>query len=334
MKTDLLTTMTAARRVERLEPPLPALPGTPGASDIRQLDMVLDTDTFNEIDDQFALAYALLSGDRLDLQAVYAAPFVNDRSASPGEGMEKSYDEVLRVYDRLGRDGRATTLRGSEAWITDTGRAVPSAACDDLIERAMARDPGDAPLYVVAIGACTNVSSAILARPEIAERIVVVWLGGHPWYWRHTQEFNLGGDVAASRVLFDSGAALVHVPCINVAQKLRTSVAELRQHIGGKNAVSDFLLERYAAYEQHETVWKTDRNAGRPIAYCKEIWDVANIAWLIDPSWCASELRPSPILTEGKTWSHDPRRHLIRQCHDLNRDAIFGDLFTKLAAAE
>ncbi len=326
METHLLAAMPAARRVDLLEPPAPNA-GT-------KLDLVLDTDTFNEIDDQFALAYAILSSDRLSLQAVYAAPFVNERSGSPGEGMAQSYDEILRVYERLGRDGRATTLRGSEAWMTDTGKPVPSAACNDLIDRAMARDPEAPPLYVVAIGACTNVSSAILAQPEIAERIVVVWLGGHPWYWRHAHEFNLAGDLAASQVLFDSGVPLVQVPCINVAQKLRTSVAELRQHIGGKNPLGDFLLERFAAYEEHETVWKRDRNADRPIAYAKEIWDVANIAWLIDPSWCPSELRPSPVLTEAKTWSHDPRRHLIRQCHDLNRDAVFGDLFTKLAAAK
>lgn len=35
---------------------------------------VLDTDTFNEIDDQFAIVQMLLSADRLDLQAIYAAP--------------------------------------------------------------------------------------------------------------------------------------------------------------------------------------------------------------------------------------------------------------------
>ena len=41
----------------------------------------------------------------------------------------------------------------------------------------------EAPLYVVAIGAVTNVISAILMAPEIMERIVVIWLGAHPPYW-------------------------------------------------------------------------------------------------------------------------------------------------------
>ena len=47
----------------------------------RPLAMVLDTDTYNEIDDQFALVYALLSPE-LRVEAVYAAPFLNNRSKS------------------------------------------------------------------------------------------------------------------------------------------------------------------------------------------------------------------------------------------------------------
>lgn len=33
----------------------------------QKIDMVLDTDTYNEVDDQFALAYALLSPERLNV---------------------------------------------------------------------------------------------------------------------------------------------------------------------------------------------------------------------------------------------------------------------------
>ena len=44
---------------------------------------VLDTDTYNEIDDQFALAYALLAPECLDMRAVVAAPFGNRRAATP-----------------------------------------------------------------------------------------------------------------------------------------------------------------------------------------------------------------------------------------------------------
>ena len=42
-----------------------------------KIDVVLDTDAYNEIDDQFALAYLIKSDEKLDLQAIYAAPFYN-----------------------------------------------------------------------------------------------------------------------------------------------------------------------------------------------------------------------------------------------------------------
>jgi len=40
--------------------------------------VVLDTDTYNEVDDQFALAHLLLAPELVRLEAVYAAPFFND----------------------------------------------------------------------------------------------------------------------------------------------------------------------------------------------------------------------------------------------------------------
>ena len=319
------TPLTEPRRVERLVLPDPAA---------GPVDVVLDTDTYNEIDDQFALAYALLSPGRINLQAVYAAPFVNERSETPAEGMSKSYDEIHQVLERLGRGGAVRVCRGSERWVKDAGGAVNSDACTDLIGRAASRHEDDPPLYVVTIGAPTNVASALLERPELADRIVVVWLGGHPVTWPSAQEFNLGQDMAASRVLFDSGVPLVSVPCINVAQKLRTTVAELERYLQDRNPLCDFLLSRYRDYEVYETPRKQQRFAGRPIAYGKEVWDVAPIGWLIDPAWAPSGLIPSPILTDQLTWSHNPRRHLIRQLVDLNRDMIFGDLFTKLATLQ
>ncbi|MEO2199220.1 MAG: hypothetical protein ABGY72_24480, partial [bacterium] len=68
----------------------------PGSGRVRA---VLDTDTYNEIDDQYALAYCLLSPERISVEAIYAAPFVNDRSTSAAQGMEKSYEEILRLLN-------------------------------------------------------------------------------------------------------------------------------------------------------------------------------------------------------------------------------------------
>jgi inosine-uridine nucleoside N-ribohydrolase len=166
----------------------------------------------------------------------------------------------------------------------------------------------------VAIGAITNVASALLADPSLIERIVVVWLGGQPTYWPHTREFNLRQDVAAARVVLDSGVPLVRVPCVNVAEHLRTTPAELERFVNGRGAIGDYLFEIFSRY------CRTQR------ALSKELWDIAPIAWLVNPGWVETVLEPSPLLTSECTWSRDAHRHVFREAWALKRDAIFDKL--------
>jgi len=300
-------TLTTAARVRRLEPP---------AGPVR---VVVDTDTYNEIDDQFALAYALLSPERIAVEAIYAAPFHNDRSRGPEDGMRKSYDEILRLLGRLGRPHAGVVYPGATGWLPALDQPVRSAAAEDLIARASADRPD--PLYVVAIAAPTNVASALLLAPEIAERIVVVWLGGNASYWPTADEFNLKQDMHASRILFDSGVPLVHVPCLPVTDHLCTTEAEIDRFVKGRGAIGDYLSATYSGYY--------DDHAARSHA----IWDVGPMAWLVNPAWADSALTHSPILTAERTWSHDPQRHLVREIRYVRRDRIFGDLFRKLERA-
>jgi inosine-uridine nucleoside N-ribohydrolase len=127
---------------------------------------------------------------------------------------------------------RATRRSGSTAYLPSKEHPVESAAARDLVERAGA--DRDGPLYVVAIGAPTKVSSAILMDPEITRRIVVVWLGGNPHDWPSAGEFNLRQDVPASQVIFDSGVPLVQIPGLDVAEMLRTTLPEIERWVKGR----------------------------------------------------------------------------------------------------
>jgi len=277
--------------------------------------MVLDTDAWNEIDDQFALTHVLLAPDRVRLEAVYAAPFCNNRAATPGEGMRKSEDEIRRVMDAL-PERKIPVFSGSDRWLTDAGAPVASPAASDLIERARG---GDSPLYVVAIGAPTNVASALIADPGLAERIVVVWLGGHALNWGTTAEFNLRQDPAASRVLLDSGVPLVLVPCNGVADRMITTKGDIDRYVRPVGNIGALLAGLYDDYVPDEP--------GRS----KVIWDLAATSWVLHRDWLDTEFTSSPILTSGLTWSRDPHRHLILCATQVRRDHILGDLFRRLA---
>lgn len=292
-------------RLKQLEPPK------------GKVRMVLDTDTYNEIDDQFALVYAYLSPDRIELEAVYAAPFLNNRSKGPGDGMEKSYEEILRLLALLGKSPDGFAFRGSDRYLEDVSKPVSSEAALDLIKKARSASPEN-PLYVVPVGCITNIASAILIEPEIIKNIVIVWLGGNDLNWPHQREFNLMQDVKAAQVVLNSGVPVVIMPCRPVVSHFHTTIPEMNLYLKGKNKLADYLLNTTVEYSGGRDTWS------------KVIWDVTAVAWLINPSWIPTNLVHSPILTDQVTYSTDQSRHFIRMATSINRDAIFRDLFEKI----
>lgn len=283
-----------------------------------KLNMVLDTDTYNEVDDQFALCYSLLSRERLNVQAVYAAPFFNDRSSGPEDGMEKSYDEIVRLLGTMNLQSQGFVFKGSRSYLPGEDTPVISPAAEDLVKKGMAMPEGEL-LYVTAIGAITNVASALLMEPRLVEKICVIWLGGHPLTWPTAREFNLMQDVKAARVILNSGVPFILVPCMGVASHLTASIPELEAFLGGKNEMCDALVKLFSEY--------TDD----PFGWAKEIWDVSIIGLLVNPDWAPMTVEPSPLLSDDCRWSRDASRHPIGVVQWLNRNAIFRDMYKKLA---
>ena len=285
----------------------------------RPADVVLDTDAFNEIDDQFAIAWLLKSAGKLNTQAIYAAPFSNRKAGTPAEGMEKSYEEIVRVAGLCGR-ADVPAFRGSAAYLPDENTPVESDAARDLARRAMDGNRAG-PLYVAAIGALTNIASALLMEPELTKRVVLVWLGGHAAHWPDTWEFNMCQDVAAARVVFGSGVPMVQLPCMGVVSSLTTTGPELMAHLAGKNELCDYLCGI--------TVSEANPHHNRK-TWSRVIWDVSVIAWLLGGDLTAGALTPSPIPTYDHRYAFDPTRHLIRSVYWVNRDAVFEALFNAL----
>ncbi|MGJ3242163.1 MAG: nucleoside hydrolase [Opitutales bacterium] len=285
-----------------------------------RVDYVLDTDTYNEIDDQFALVYSLLAEEKINCLAVHAAPFHNSRSEGPADGMEKSFEEILRVLDSMDRPSEGLAFRGCTEWLSDKETPVDSPAVDNLIK--LATQPRDGRLYVATIGAPTNVASAIIKDPSIREKIVVLWLGGHALNWPKTNEFNMRQDLKASQIIMDCGVPLVRFPCLGVVDQLRTTLAELERFLKGRGRIGDYLFEICEDYNE-----QMKKPGGS-----KVIWDLAPVAWLVNPDWFRMGLISSPILTDNETWSFDPGRHLINECFQIKRDGVFGDIFKRAEA--
>ena len=287
-----------------------------------KIDVVIDTDTFNEIDDQFALALLIKSNDTFNTKAIHAAPFFNMNSLSPADGMEKSYNEIFNILSLAGFDELGKNVKkGSDRYLIDETNPVDSDAAVNLVQLAM-QYTKENPLYVIAIGAVTNVASAILMNRDIIDRIVLVWLGGHAHHWPDTREFNMAQDVAAARVVFGCGCALVQLPCMGVVSAFTTTGAELQQHLKGKNALCNYLVDHTIKTAIRDSDMET---------WSRPIWDVTAVGWLLNGDYMLDYLVPSPIPQYDHHYSFDHNRHAIRYVYHIHRDALFKVLFDTLA---
>lgn len=291
------------------------------------VDVVIDTDTYNQVDDLYALAYLMLSDDKLRLKAILAAPFYSPpelgrirQNNSPGEGMHQSYNAILELLDVMKReDLKQIVFHGSEANLKDEETPVDSDAARELVRLANEHTPED-PLYVIAIATLTNIASAILIDPSIVDKIVVVWLGGHGFDWHCCTDFNAAQDIAAARVLFGCGAAVVQLPLNGVVAEFRVSRIELEHILRGKNALCDYLLDCSLELMKNAPV----ENWSRPL------WDVAVVAWLLNPEFMEDRYEHSPIFEYDFSYGTDHGRHLIKYVYHINRDILFDDMFRKL----
>lgn len=286
-----------------------------------RINAVLDTDTFNEIDDQFALSLAMLSPEKLNMLAITAAPFLNFKVTTPAEGMGKSYREIFNVLEMLEIKKDDFVFKGSENYLPDTFTPVESPAARRIVQLAQEAAAKDEVLYVFAIGAITNVASALLMAPEIIRNIVIVWLGGHDVYAPENNEFNLYQDIAASQVIFDSGVPLVWVPCIGAAEMLLTTLEEIGVQTAKCGKIGNFLNERSKEYLHNDPAAR------------KVIWDISVIIYCTRPELMKSVLLPAPVLADDSSWHEAEGRHTIKKVTFFDSDKCFEYLYDVLGKA-
>jgi len=279
----------------------------------QKLKVILDTDTYNECDDQFALAYMLKSLDKFDIQAITIALFSHpEYGENIVGGLEKSYNEIVKICRWLNFDFNGKIFKGAENYLKDG--LTNNAAANKIIETAMKNDK----TYIMAIGAITNIAVAILKEPKIINRIEVIWLGGNGSCLGDNQEFNFEQDVEAVKTVFASKVRLTIIPAKGVASGLMTSIYELRHHLAKRNELCDYLCKIFCTDGYHK---KYDRRV---------IWDISVIAYLINENWFETRKIHCPNINSNTSYNFKTKNHKIIMVDYINAKYVYRDLFAKL----
>ena len=284
-------------------------------------NLILDTDTFNEIDDQFAITYAMLAED-IHLLALTAAPFLNEKSISPEDGMEKSYQEMIRVRDLVDPNSTIPCYRGSRNYMKNTITPQPSEAAENIVRLV---HEADDIVYIAVIGCYTNVASALLLDPSIADKVVVLMVGANKFERVDCNEFNLWQDRCAARVLFECGVPLVVLPAFDGTERITTTTGEVHYYLKDKaGAIGNYLCEIFAGAEG-----EAENAAGICCSRQRSIWDIASIAFLRNPdAFCSHAIVPARTIDAEGMWRdlNDGRQMIYAP--DFFRNAIFSDFYT------
>jgi len=282
--------------------------------------VIFDSDTYNEMDDQYAIAYALGS-ERINVVAINAALFHNQRSESFADGMEKSYEEIGRVLKVCHRED-TPYFRGCPTPISESKNFAPvdSEAVRNIIKIA---HESDEMVYILTTGACTNVASAIMTDPSIKENICVIWLGGNCLECSDLGEFNLVQDYRAGQYLLNCNVNLILLPAIGAkghGTQMLTATDEDLAIIKGNSDACVFFRDTLPDEFRQETVEYSGR-------FIRIIWDVAAPAVLSVPEAFSFSIIPAPVFADNGRYAFDAMRPKIIYMEKLDARAVFKDTF-------
>ena len=294
--------------------------------------ILLDTDANNEIDDQHAIAYLLLSGESFFVEGLTV-----NRTNNGGD-IEAQALEAERVVRLCNLHPKLAVTRGASASFGEIATHLNRpdfdghAAVDLIIERANAAS--EEKLVILAIGKLTNVALALKKAPHIAKDVRVVWLGSN---YPNPGEYNLENDPDAVNFVLDTDVeldiAVVRYFESSGTSAVRVTLQDLREKVAGSGPQSLPVIGRNGGIFSCFGDYSVDllehvRMSGAPPS--RALYDMAALAIIKNPAWAEAKEIAAPIL-HGKGWidrPQNPRRILIREHFD--RSAILSDFFSTM----
>lgn len=279
--------------------------------DYKKIRVIIDTDAACEADDPYAIVQGLLS-PKLIVRGIIAEHFNETGS------MERSYEEIKTIVSLMGLD--TPIYAGQKGKLSDDKEV--SEGVGFIIEEALSND--EKPLFVLCQGAITNVAKAIEVKPEIKDKITVIWIGTHGILYGEPpfREFNAGNDVEAANKLLTSGGEVWLVPSY-VYTTITIGIAELKRRVEPCGAIGKHLYQNLVDYNYSEYAGWTQGESW-------SLGDSPAIALAMNPGCGRYEYVHAPRIEEDTKSVEDNTRPIVRVYKDVDSRYILEDMIAKL----
>lgn len=280
----------------------------------RKIRLIINSDAKNEADDQFAIVHALLS-EKFIIKGLIAAHFGREDS------MIKSYEECKKIVKLTKQEGKFPIVKGAVEKIKSESDYEYSEGAKLIVEEALKDD--DNPLYIIFLGAITDMACAILKHTEIQDKVNIVWIGGGR-YPEGSPEFNLGNDILAANIVFSSKANMWQIPS-NAYKTMVASMAELMIKVKPNGELGNYLMNQMVEFINENINVKQWINT--------ESWllgDSPAVGVLLEEQKGYYDIMEAPYVTDDFKYTYNGNNRKIRVYHTLNVRFILEDMFAKI----
>lgn len=249
--------------------------------------VILSTDVGNEIDDQWAITY-LLTQPGFDVLGIASA----HAPSLPEPAAHNTY-KVLRevVEQRLGLTVHPPLLEGSSLPLANGTTPQRSAAASFIVEQSRLFS-SEHRLNVLVIGAATDMASALLIDPTVADRVRVVAMAFKNLQPEGAHEYNEQNDPEAWRLLLASRTPIVVGTGDVCTQFLSLTYEQAHTLLQNHGPVAAWLWEDYQRW------YYSNVKPLRVADFSKSwvIWDIITLAYL--RGLATAEAVPRPELDQ------------------------------------
>jgi purine nucleosidase len=306
-----------------------------GINKIKQekIRIILDSDTNNEIDDQYAIAYMLFNGQVFDVEGI------TTNATRDGGNIEEHTKEARRVVTLCSLQNQIKVYSGANGSFdaikdhVDQSDFDGSEAVNFIISQAHAKSSQK--LLLLPIGKLTNIALALKKDPSIASKVRIVWLGSN---YPESGEYNEKDDLASVSYVLETEAdfeiALARYHRLSGTDAVRVTPAEIKNIMPGKGPhIAKPIAGRHGqmfdnfgdyAVSLIENIWLD----GTPPS--RALYDMAGVAIIKNPAWARPTRIQCPKLEEGN-WvdqPNNPRKIIIWEYFD--KENILKDFFNSM----
>ncbi|WP_240625896.1 nucleoside hydrolase [Spirosoma pollinicola] len=301
-----------------------------------RMRVIVDNDFSGDPDGLFQLAHLLMSPS-VDIRAIIGS-HLNERdgfdpSKTQADNAAKKAREVLQAMNVT---KNIPVFAGSNTAMVNDSTPVKNEAVNFIIQEALRTDT-KTPLYVVCGAGLTEIASAALTNPMIANKLTIIWIGG-PEYSDlalpppgfSEVEYNLNIDQAAARAVFNrSSLPLWQIPR-NVYRQCLLSYAQLLTKVKPRGKVGAYLsgtLETLMArIQRFINIGETYILGDSPLVLLTALQS----SFEPDPSSSYYVIRQAPRINQAGTYIHNHAGRPIRVYTQLDTNLMFADFFAKL----